>query len=234
MNGKPSTFIDIYRGLRDAKFKDTDENSFDSDEYFTEEGDIRLDGDISEWALRHTIRTLVELLRLGINPHAAMWLYCGHDWSVDAGEMYDFFVVHNQKIVQETAHFSWTEPLVLKRNVDDKPIWRSHPHFDDALERYWYPRFYTETLTGQFMVLRPDEPILFHYDRPASPAGAAPQVHSGIQVATLLKMHRLLWIAVLLLGARTFPSVDLYFEIAAGVMEVSLLWLWWSTPKLFI
>lgn len=34
-----------------------------------------------------------------------------------------------------------------------------------ALELYWYRRFYTETLTGQLMVLRPDEPTLYHYER---------------------------------------------------------------------
>ena len=70
-----------------------------------------------------------------------------------------FFATHGGKVILECCHFSFEEPLVLKRDEDEEPIWHSRPHFDEASERYWYRRFYTETLTGQLMVLRPDEPI---------------------------------------------------------------------------
>jgi hypothetical protein len=34
--------------------------------------------------------------------------------------------------------------------------------------RYWYRKFYSETMVGNLTVLRPDEPILYHYDRTTS------------------------------------------------------------------
>jgi hypothetical protein len=55
---------------------------------------------------------------------------------------------------------------VLKREQDDDPIWHSPLYFADASDIYWYRRFYTETLTGQLMVLRTDEPTLYHFERP--------------------------------------------------------------------
>ena len=49
--------------------------------------------------------------------------------------------------------------VLMKYRVDDEPIWRSEPYEREAWEAYWYRKFYTETLTGQLMVLRPDEPF---------------------------------------------------------------------------
>ena len=135
------------------------------------------------------MRELMELVRQEINPHSVMWFYFGHDSSRDADESYTFFVVHGDKLISESCNFSWLEPRVLKRcDLDDEPIWRSHRYFDAALDIYWYRKFYTETLTGQLMVLRPDEPILYHYDRPHGRDALREQ-----QFVTLLKTYRLLW-----------------------------------------
>ena len=48
------------------------------------------------------------------------------------------------------------------------------------------------------MVLRPDEPILFGYERP--------EARDTAQFITLVKMYRLLLIAVPLLAAIAFPQ----------------------------
>jgi len=94
------------------------------------------------------------------------WFYYDHDWSCDADESYTFFAVHGSKIILESSTFSSEEPAVLKRSkMDDEPIWHSHPLFDEAYEIYWYRNFYTETMSGQLMVLRADAPILYHYAR---------------------------------------------------------------------
>lgn len=165
MNGQPSTFVDVYCKLRDSKIKKI--NSFFEHTYVTEEGEIRLDGEIGEWPLRAAMREMAELLRQGIDPYHVTWFYYDHDWSRDADESYTFFAVHSGKIVLESSNFSSEEPAVLKSSkTDDEPIWHSHPLFDEAYEIYWYRKFYTETMTGQLMVLRPDAPLLYHYARP--------------------------------------------------------------------
>jgi len=66
VNGQPSTFGDVYCKLRDSKIKAVD--SFLRDTYTTEEGEIRLDGEIGQWPLRATMRELAAVLRQGIDP----------------------------------------------------------------------------------------------------------------------------------------------------------------------
>ena len=116
--------------------------------------------------------------------------------------------------------------MVLKRSVADDPVWQSHRHFDEAFEIYWYRKFYTETMTGQLMVLRPDEPILYHYERQQTR-----NVQWEVQSATQVKIHRLLLVALPLLVALVFPSLKEYMAIAASVLGASFLWLCWATRK---
>jgi hypothetical protein len=170
MNGQASTFGEVYRKLRGLKIKEVK-----NDTYVTEEGQSNLDGSIGEWPMRATIQKLIELIRQGIDPYAVTWFYYGHDHSRDADECHEFFAVHNNKIVAEGFVFSSEEPQVLKLKSQGKEgeyIWNSEQYFGEALELYWYRKFYTETMTGQLMVLRPDEPILYHYDRPPAPSRA--------------------------------------------------------------
>lgn len=170
---------------------------------------------------------LAELLRQGIDPHDVTWFYYESDWSRDADESHTFFVVYRGKVVLEACHFSSEEPLILKRTkTDDEPIWRSHPFFDEAFETYWYRKFYTETMTGQLMVLRPDEPILYHYERPETR-----NVEQQLQFVTLLKTYRLLWVAIPLLVAIAFPFLTDYMAVASGLLGINLLWTCWATRK---
>ena len=48
---------------------------------------------------------------------------------------------------------------------DSDFIWRNDSHWREAWARFWYRKFYTETRTGQLMVLRPDEPTLYQFPR---------------------------------------------------------------------
>jgi hypothetical protein len=163
VNSEPSTFGKVYCRLRDSKIEEMPPLVF-SEKYVTGEGVIQLD---CRWPLQATMHTLIELTRQGIDPHGVTWFYYDHDWSRDADERYSFFAVYGGKIVMERCSFSSEAPLILKQEAaDDEPIWHSHRSFDEAWERYWYRKFYSETVTGQLMVLRPDEPILYHYERP--------------------------------------------------------------------
>ena len=101
VNGQPSTFVDVYCKLRDSKIKGI--TSFRDDTYVTEEGEIRLDGEIGQWPLKATMRELAELLRQGIDPHHVTWFYYDHDWSRDADESYTFFCVHGGNLFRNRA-----------------------------------------------------------------------------------------------------------------------------------
>ena len=78
------------------------------------------------------------------------------------------------------------------------------------------------------MVLRPDEPILYAFERPQTPA---PDLLREMRFVTLLKMYFLLWVALPLLVAIAFPSVKDYMAIAAAALGASFLWLCWETRK---
>ncbi len=222
MNGQPSNFVEVYCKLRDSKVKETPR--FFDDKYVTEEGELHLKSD--DWTLTSAMRTLVELLKQGIDPHHVHWFYYTHDWSRDADEHHTFFAFHDGKVIMESCNFNSETPLILKRKVDDEPIWNSHPYFDEAFECHCYRRFYTETLTGQLMVLRPDEPILYHYERPQSR-----DVMRDMQFWTLVKLYRLAWVAIPLLVALVLPSIKVYMEIAAGYAGAEVLRLCWVTRK---
>jgi len=191
--------------------------------YVTDAGVVALECD---WQLMSAMRTLIGLVRDGIAPDCVTWFYYDHDWSRDADEGHTFFAIHDGKVILESCHFSSEAPLVIKRELDDDPVWHSHPYFHKAVERYWYRKFYTETMTGQLMVLRPDEPTLYHYERPQSR-----DVVRDLQVVTLVKTYRLLWVAVPLLGAIAFPSLKNFMGIVAVLLLIDVLWRCWATRK---
>lgn len=221
MNGQLSTFAEVYRKLRDSKIEKMPE--FMRDAYGTDQGEIELSGD---WPLLSTMQKLIELTRQDVDPYRVMWFCYDHDWSRDADESYRFFAVFDSKVVMESCSFSWLEPLILKREPETEPIWHTHRYFDEAVDRYWYRKFYTETMTGQLMVLRPDEPILYFYDRPRQR-----DILRELQTVTLVKMYRLLWVAISLLVGIVFPIIREYMAIAAGVLLLDVLWRAWATRK---
>lgn len=222
-HGQPCTFGEVYVKLKDSKIEEMPDPFSRKDKYTTDEEEIELD---CEWPLVSTMRKLIELTRQGINPYEVTWFYYTHDWSRDADESYSFFMVHRGKIIDESTHFSSEEPKILKKSQDDEPIWHSHSHLDAAWEIYCYRKFYTETVTGQLMVLRPDEPTLYHFERPTR------DTLQDLELVTIFKIYRLLWATIPLLVAIIFPSIKLYMAGVAILLIVDVMWRAWTTRKL--
>ena len=91
------------------------------------------------------------------------------DWvKTDPHESYHFFIVYENSIIDESRRFSRHSNSGFVPNAfqlvseDDNP-WNHAGDWREAENRYWYRKFYRETMTGQLMVLRPDEPQLFYY-----------------------------------------------------------------------
>lgn len=216
LNGQTSTFWQVYLTLFNAKLKDSD---FLGDRYVTEENNtILLDGK-EDYSIKSTMKILADVIKSGANPYGAAWYYFGKDHSVDADEIQEFFVVYENKLIG-TFNFDCRAPQILvKAEEKDQYIWSSDPYFRKASEIYWYRKFYTETMIGQLMVLRPDEPPLFFYDRSVSfePADAeTPKAKSNWQTA-------LRFIGLFVGGS----LLTLYTAWA-----VAALWNWFVTPSL--
>jgi hypothetical protein len=226
LNGELSSLDVLYSKLAHSKVKDEpDEHSgLRHKKYVTDQGDLDVE---AEWTVLSTIDTLVGLFKRDINPVNVLWFYFDHDWSRDADECHVFFAVHNNQIVLESCHFMSEEPRILVQLKDDDPVWHSHPYFDEAVTRYWYRKFYSESKNGSLMVLRPDEPILYYYDRATSKDSVR-----DLQLVTLVKMYRLLWIAVVLLAGIILPVIREYMFILAGVLLFDLVWRIWATRKI--
>src|SRR5690349_16781922 len=95
ISGQPATFIEVCRRLQEAKVKEcSDRFSHKETTFVTESGKIIVEG---PWEILATLRTIVELLRQGIDPHSVRWFYFDHDWSRDADELHAFFAVHGDK-----------------------------------------------------------------------------------------------------------------------------------------
>ena len=175
---------------------------------------------------------LLDLQKDGINYYFSQWFWFDSDsYREDFHSVYSFFVVSDDRIVRETVslsdyHQNGFDPTILEAEDKSNSIWSNDADWREARTRYWYSKFYTETRTGQLMVLRPDEPILYHYQRPQTR-----NIVRELRFVTLLKIYRLLWVALPLLVALAFPGLKEYMAIAAAVLGASFLWLCWETRK---
>ncbi len=115
------------------------------------------------------LEVLLRLRKAGTNPFVASWFFFDSDRAyMDGTDSYKFFVVYHGKIVEEYANFSDSPD-----NGFDPKIFSTYDRADrftfhegdmrEAWVSFWYRKFYTETGTGQLMVLRPDEPELYFY-----------------------------------------------------------------------
>ena len=220
LDGEAATFADAYRKLRNSKIQEMPTPGFNDETYRTDTGDVRVEGD---WTLLSVLRTLMQLTRQGIDPFRAAWFYFDHDSSLDGDECYRFFVSHDTRIVMEDCSFTNHEPMMLKKNATASP-WKSHRFFSEAAERYWYRKFYSETATGQLMVLRSDQPTLYHYKRPIQARDTA----RNMEVGVLLKVHDVHWVVVPLLAAIAFPRQWPFMALAASVLLVRALLRSWG------
>ena len=150
---------------------------------------------------------LAELVRFGkegVSPFDSLWFWYDSDsCRDDPHEMYAFFVVCRDRIVRESVSFSdyhgsGFDPDVFKSSAQSDSSWFNDEAWSHANTRYWYRKFYTETRTGQLMLLRDDQPKLCDF-----------QSHPGLEMSVLLSqqmlnslktIHALLWVLIVLGG----------------------------------
>jgi hypothetical protein len=226
LNGQDSTFEAVYTKLRESKIIDIPWSlGFRDTKYVTDKGDMVIEAE--DWRILSVIQKLAGLLKQEINPYEVTWFYYDHDWSRDADECHVFFAVHNDRVVLESCHFNAEEPLILKEEKEDDPVWHSHRYFAEASVQYWYQRFYTQTMTGQLMVLRPDEPMLYYFHRPT-----IRDVAKDVEFVTIIKLYRLLWVVVALLFGLVFSPLREIMGIVGALLLVDVLWRAWATRKI--
>jgi len=161
---------------------------------------------------RDVLQALLGLRSEGIDPFAADWFWYDRDSVRDTPQCsYSFFVVHHDRIVRENISFSdydsydyarfGFDPSIFRVGDISPSIWRNDTAWEDARVRFWYRKFYTETLRGQLMVLRDDKPALYEH-----------QYHRGAVTTEILsrnipiflnllsRIQILLWILIVLGG----------------------------------
>jgi hypothetical protein len=117
----------------------------------------------------------LEFAKERISPYDCLWFWYDSDWCRDdPHQIYFFFVVHKDRIVRERVSFSdyhgsGFNPDIFQSNEHSNAIWHSDSAWDEANTRYWYRKFYTETRTGQLMLLREDDPGIFDYQSRPGP-----------------------------------------------------------------
>jgi len=202
LNGKedePITLGDVYLRLKDKKINpESLEHGFLVDKLITEDGE-----NIIVKGASFNRRLLKEILKLrleGVNPFSTVWYYYDHDsCQNDPQEAYVFFVVYTDKIIRERVMFSdhlssGFDPSVFDKHTHSDSVWGDEEAWDKATAAYWYRKFYTQTQTGQLMVLRPDSPPLFYYERTVPDTMGA----LGIIARSLNSISILLWVVVIL------------------------------------
>jgi hypothetical protein len=156
----------------------------------------------------------------------ASWFW--YDWEVchDYPDVtHSFFVVDDDQIIRERVSFSdrpgnGFDPSVFYPFDPDAELdpkvqsWTAAQQgWQDARLRFWYRKFYRETKTGQLMVLRSDEPDLYHYPagrpqvgsnpsrRPENAADATVPLAPAMADVTrwLEKINFVLWVIVILI-----------------------------------
>jgi len=221
MDGNDCLFGNAWDRLSHTKIKEIEHHSIlDGDVYVTEAGKVQVSGEGGEGNVGlgtlDLLRNLLELHSKGVDPFAATWF--PYDWShYEDVVVHGFFVLYGGKIVEEEFTFPSYSQLVLERPALYKdPEIHNHRFRDEAWERYWYRKFYTETVAGQLMVLRSDEPSLYYFGRPTR------DLTPDVALTVLTKLYYLLWVFIPVLGAIAFPALRLVMAIAA----VILLGLW--------
>jgi hypothetical protein len=198
-------------------------------EITTAEGTVVLKGPSFN---REVAEVLLNLQKNGMNYFEAQFFWYDKDHvSDDLMASYKFFVVHKNAIVREQVSFcdysdSGFDPSIFESNEESRPIWMNEPEWDEAWARYWYRKFYTETQTGQLMVLRPDAPILFHYE-----CSQDRHLSTALLLVTAARSYHLLWVIVPLMAAIAFPSIRTYMGIAAGAFAADFLFVCLKTRK---
>jgi len=169
-------------------------------------------GEISCTGLSFNLSLLESWLNLhkrGANAFYAQFFYYDSDAVTDdPHERYTFFIVYDNKIVDEQQSFSdyrnsGFDPSVFVAEGNERRIWFNDNYWQQAWVRFCYRKFYAETRIGQLMVLRPDQPELYYYPEGRS---TNPTAFSAVQS----QLERIRWLLIVL--------------IAIGLVLVYLAW----------
>ncbi len=111
----------------------------------------------------------------------------------DAHDSHRFFVVHKDAIVMEGITFSQHSsagfnPQAFRRAFESgDDIWGHAQDWREAETRYWYRKFYRETMMGQLMALRPDGPELYYFPEGRVPVEPEDEGESLLQVVATIR-----------------------------------------------
>jgi hypothetical protein len=129
----------------------------------TEAGNFRYGGKHFNVAL---LAAILSLHRDGFESSASRWCWY-HSHLDEYSVTHSFFVTCGNKTALERVTFSDHRDSGFNPDVFDPPDYRGdyteHPVWNEAWIRHYYRSFYRETITGQLMVLRPDEPALYYF-----------------------------------------------------------------------
>jgi hypothetical protein len=151
---------------------------------------------------REILRELLNFGKDGIDPFWTWWFWYDIDQCMEEpNDIYSFFVVYGEQIVREQVQFSDNprsgfDPSVFDARDDREPLYSNQTARYEADTRFWYRKFYTETRTGQVMVLRHDHPRLYDYEKHRSAPDSASILENAINL--LKKMHMLMWVLIAL------------------------------------
>jgi hypothetical protein len=119
---------------------------------------------------RDILAHLYKFADQGVSPFDVRWFYYDSDsCREDPQSAYYFFLVGGNKILDERVTLSDAigngfDPSVLEPAYDPTTaVWFGERAWHEANTKLWYRKFYTETRTGELMVLRTDAPELYHY-----------------------------------------------------------------------
>jgi hypothetical protein len=164
---------------------------------------------------QNMLHVLLSLRSEEVSPFNSEWFFYEHD-SVkdDPHEMYNFFVVYDNRIVRERIGFSdhsssGFDPSFFKARDDFDTIWLADAAWREAEIHFWFKKFYSETRTGQLMLLRNDEPRLYGHHYPQAGGGTVVENNDPISILSKIQQESLgrlgtirglLWILIFLVG----------------------------------
>jgi hypothetical protein len=154
----PTTIGDVYGELADKKLTDACLFGWGLDSKLVTTDGIKLliKGQVFNRCL---LEMMLKFRQDGINPFELVLYYYDRAYCIDdPNESFSFFAVHKQKIVQERLTFfdhydSGFDPSVFKSSDDSGP-WSDQAEWGEAEAKFWYRKFYSETVVGQLMTLR--------------------------------------------------------------------------------
>lgn len=233
---KQSTLGDVLTTLREHEIKEIDPGFGGALKIVTASETFKVGGPSFNVDV---LRTFLDLEKDKISVYSSRWYFYDRDHVTDDMHIsYTFFVVYSDTIVREHVAFSeysnnGFDAKVFKPAYDsaERPIWRNEPEWAAASDQYWYRKFYADTTTGRLMLLRPDEPPLYHYEKPqeTKPMQNQREVFAAV---TLVKIYQLLWVLVPLLVGAAFPVTHDLVMWVAVLLGIRVLWTEWATRKI--